>query len=81
MSAKQLLPNQCNILHPVTGVENCCLCAERAETMRLRAEVARLRGALAIIAESESAELARCDAKMALAGKEDKCTSTTRTGL
>jgi hypothetical protein len=41
MATKQLLPNQCNILHPVTGADKCCLCAERAETARLRAECER----------------------------------------
>jgi len=52
------------IEEPCAGDEQHCTCVPA-----LRAEIERLRGALAIIAESESAELARCDAKMALAAR------------
>lgn len=36
MTAKQLLPNQCDYLHPFYGVDNCCLCKANEEIERLR---------------------------------------------
>ncbi len=43
MSAKTLLPNQHNYLHPFYGQENCCLCKAEFRIRDLEKEVERLK--------------------------------------
>ena len=42
MTAKQLLPNQCDYLHPFYGADNCCLCKANLEIEELRKRVLEL---------------------------------------
>ena len=42
MSAKQLLPNQHDYLHPFYGVGNCCLCKAELRIRELEEKVAEL---------------------------------------
>lgn len=49
--AKVLLPNQCNILHPIYGPQDCCICQANARITELEAEIQRLKGELAAIEE------------------------------
>ena len=41
MTTKQLLPNQCDYLHPYYGAENCCLCKANARIAELEAQLAK----------------------------------------
>ena len=43
MSAKQLLPNQCSILHQYYLPQDCCLCNARREIDELKTEIAKLK--------------------------------------
>lgn len=39
MSAKQLMPNQCAVLHPIYGVQDCCLCNRNDEIDLLKSDI------------------------------------------
>lgn len=42
MTAKQLLPSQCDTLHQAYGVDDCCLCKANARIQELERQVAAL---------------------------------------
>jgi hypothetical protein len=39
MSTKQPLPNQCDMLHPIYGKDDCCLCKANKKIIDLTSEV------------------------------------------
>jgi len=47
MSAKQLLPNQCDLLHLVYGQPNCCLCGAKLKIDELEEAIKDLKELLA----------------------------------
>jgi len=61
MTAKQMLPNQCDLLHPFYGPDNCCLCREKAEVQLLKAEIERLRKALETKVEPSTTHLSQAE--------------------
>ncbi len=42
MSAKALLPNQCDVLHSIYGRDDCCLCKANAMIQELKWELEAL---------------------------------------
>lgn len=42
MSAKTLLPNQCDLLHPFYGQDNCCLCMANVRIAELEKKIEEL---------------------------------------
>jgi len=43
MTAKILLPSQCDLLHNSYGADNCCLCAAKFKIWQLEAEIEEMR--------------------------------------
>ena len=54
MSAKQLLPSQCDILHQYWPVNECCLCKANERIVELEKQVAELRDKEQIAVEEPS---------------------------
>jgi len=44
--AKQLLPNQCDLLHPYYGTDDCCLCKAKQEIEELKKVIEELQANL-----------------------------------
>jgi len=42
MAAKQGPLNQCDILHPIYGLDNCCLCGAKSEVNQLKSDISWL---------------------------------------
>lgn len=40
MATKYLSPIQCNVLHPIYGIENCCICQANIRIKELQEQLA-----------------------------------------
>jgi len=52
MTVKQLLPNQCDLLHHVYGENDCCLCEAKHKIEELEREIEQLKQQLLLYTQA-----------------------------